>query len=95
MMGQEFRGLMLWQECVSFLISAIGQRLYDSLQFNDLDVCGTFGPVVTPANDYVTSLVGMPMVTEVSTFKFEFYPDPLPFVGRYLTLGFTIWKFSL
>ena len=51
---------------------------------------GAIGPVVSPANDHVTSGSRMTVISEISTLVFEFYSDPLPFAWTDLPLRFAV-----
>ena len=59
-------------------------------EFEDLDVGGAVGPVVTPADDYVAAGQGMAVVAEILAFIFKFDVDALPAFGSDLALGLAV-----
>ena len=54
------------------------QGLDEAGKLEDLDVGGTVGPVVVPADDYVAAGYGMAVVAEIATLKFKFEVHALP-----------------
>src|SRR5258708_1206395 len=57
------------------------QRLHDSGQFNYFQFCGTFGPVVPPADDHVAFGRGVLVYQKVAAFEFELNRYALPAAG--------------
>jgi hypothetical protein len=48
------------------------------------------GPIVPPANDHVTAVHGVAMVTKIPALIFEFDSNSLPFARSDLTLGLAV-----
>jgi hypothetical protein len=67
----------------------------DRRELDNFEVLGALGPVVTPANDYVTSIWRMAVVAEVPTFELKFNSDALPPSRCDLSLCFAVREPSL
>lgn len=71
------------------------EGLDNGREIHDLDMLRALGPVVTPTDNHVATIQGMPMITEVSAFKFKFDPNALPPAGRDLSLCLAVGKARL
>ena len=64
-------------------------------ELEDFDLGGALGPVVAPADDYVTTGGRMAVVAEIAAFKFKFDVHALPSLRGDLALGFTVGEAGL
>ena len=64
-------------------------------EFEDLDLGRAVGPVVTPANNDVTTGEGVSVVAEVAAFKFKFDLHALPSLRADLALGLAVRESGL
>ena len=64
-------------------------------EFEDFDLRRAVGPVVAPANDYVTTGVRVAVVAEIAALKFKFDEHALPSFGSDLAHGFAIGEAGL
>ena len=56
---------------------------------------GALGPIVAPADDYVTAGGRMAVVAEIAALKFKFEVDALPSLGADLALGLAVRESGL
>src|SRR5579859_3674752 len=86
--------LRVFLDCADFLrlVVRAGRRFNYGGKFEDFDVARTVGPIVAPANDYVTAVRGMAVVAEIAALEFKFDGDALPAAGRDLPQCLAIRK---
>ena len=72
-----------------------GEGFDEGGELEDLDLGGTLGPIVAPADDYVATGGRMAVVAEIAALKFKFDVHALPSLGGDLALGFAVREAGL
>jgi hypothetical protein len=76
-------------------VVGVGEGFDQGGELEDFDLLGTVGPIVAPANNYVTTGERVSVVAEIPALKFKFDVHALPPLGTDLPLGFAVRECGL
>ena len=77
------------------LVFRVGQGFDEGGKLEDLNLRGALGPIVAPADDYVTVAGRVTVVAEIPALKFKFDVHALPSLGADLPLGLAVRESGL